>query len=345
MGFCLLFFVAALPAARAQVAGLSTLSVLDLPSDARSAGIGFDYVSLYDNDLNISLGNPSLITPAINNQFSLGYENMFGMFNLASAAVSRTFENIGSFTFGLKYAGYGRFEGYDEYERPTGTFVANDFLLSVGWGKAVTNRLSIGAAFKPVVSQYEAYTALAFAVDLAATYISRNQRFAATLMGRNIGAQIFTFDGTGEALPFELSLSGSYQLKEAPFRLLFALTELQTWNLRYEDPLNPTATVDAFSGETVYRLSSFGKFADNLGRHIQVGFEASISKIVFLRLGYNYRQMAEMKAADAFNSAGLSFGLGVRVKGFELSYARNNYHYMQAPNFITLSADLSRLFK
>jgi len=44
-----------------------------------------------------------------------------------------------------------------------------------------------------------------------------------------------------------------------------------------------------------------------------------------------------MKAIDAINFSGFSFGFGLRTKKFEFSYAHRNYHLGQAPNFFTLS--------
>jgi hypothetical protein len=171
---------------------------------------------------------------------------------------------------------------------------------------------------------------------VAGSYVSDNRRFAATVMGRNIGAQIMTFDGTSEPLPFELSAELSYKLENAPFRIFFAVTELQRWNLRYEDVLNPTSTTDPFTGE-VTTEGWFEGFLDNLMRHTLVGVELNLGKSFFARVGYNYRQAAEMSAVDAFNLSGFSFGLGLRTKKFEFSYAHRGYHLGQAPDFFTIS--------
>ena len=66
MAFVLLMF--SLGAARAQVAGMSALSVLDMPASAQAAGMGFDFLSLYGADLPVALGNPSLIGEGLNNK-------------------------------------------------------------------------------------------------------------------------------------------------------------------------------------------------------------------------------------------------------------------------------------
>lgn len=342
--FTIILLLLASTLLRAQIAGMSAYSVLDFPSSARASGLGFDYLSLPDADVTLTLDNPSLITPAVSNQLSVAFVNMFAGSNFGTAAYSRHFKNLGTFTFGLRFDNYGRFQGYDEAERPTGSFSAADYVLSIGWGRAVTDHVSIGATFKPILSHYESYTAFAFGIDLAATYISTDRSFAATFMGRNIGSQIATFDQILEPLPFELSLIGSYKLADAPFRFFFALNELQQWDLTFEDPLNPSTSTDPFSGRTT-QPSALAQFSDKLFRHVGVGIELTIKQNFYATLGYSYRQMVEMTAAETFNLSGFSFGFGINVKGFKFAYARNNYHLVQAPNFISVTTSLERLFR
>lgn len=332
------------PVLIAQVSGGSSYSVIDLPSSARTSGLGFDFLSMADAEVGITLDNPSLITSSTSNQLAVSFMNLFAGANFGSVAYGRDIKGLGSFTFGLQFDSYGRFSGYDEADVPTGTFSAADYVLSIGWGRAIDKNVSIGATFKPILSHYESYTAFAFGIDLAATYISTNRAFAATLMGRNIGAQICSFASITEPMPFELSLVGSYKLADAPFRFFFAFNELQTWDLSYEDPLNPSTSTDPFTG-IVSRPSAFAQFADKAFRHLGVGVELSIKQNFYATLGYSYRQMVEMKAAETFNLSGFSFGFGVNIKGFKLAYARNNYHLVQAPNFISVTTSLERLFR
>ncbi len=311
-----------------------------MPVAARTAGVGFDYLSLYDDDPLLTLGNPSLVNDQLSGRMAVGYMNIFAGSNFGSVAYCHNFKHLGAFAFGLMFDSYGRFEGYDETDTPTGSFTAADYVFSIGWGRAIDEHVTIGANFKPVLSHYESYSAFAFGIDLAATYMSLNKAFSATLMGRNIGAQVATFAGTTERLPFELSLVGSYKLQDAPFRLMFALTELQTWDLTYDDPLNPTTHTDPFSGE-VSRPSAVASFADKLFRHLNVGIELCIKQTVFARLGYSYRQMVEMTAADVLNLSGFSIGFGIRAKKFDFLFARNGYHLSQATNHINLSFRLN----
>ena len=321
---------------QAQVAGLNTLTGLDLSSTGRTAGLGMDYLALYGDDLTIGIDNPSLLRSTMGGTGVLSVVPMFSGSTMGSLTYAHTFDRFGTVSFGFHFMNYGRFEEYDEEENYLGTFGAGDYGLCIGWGLWLDSNFSVGANFKPVLSQYESYTAFAVLFDVAGSYVSDSRAFAATLMARNIGAQIVTFDETVEQLPFELSAEVSYKLKNAPFRLFFAATELQRWDLRYDDPLHPTTTTDPFTGEVTTESWLAGTF-DNLMRHTLFGVELSLGSSLFARLGYSWRQTAEMRGVDAFNLSGFSFGVGMRRGRFEFSYARRNYHLSQAPNYLTLS--------
>lgn len=323
-------------ALRAQVAGLSTLAVLDRSSSARTAGLGMDYLALYDDDISITLDNPSFIDKRFDHQILLNYVGMFRGVNLGAVAYGKHFDKYGDFLFGLRFNSYGIFDGYDETDHPTGKFYAADYAFSIGWGRHIDSCFSIGVNFKPTFSQYESYNAFAIALDLAGSYTSRNKQFAATLMARNIGAQLATFDGNVEKIPFELSTALSYRLENAPFRLFFAATELQTWDLRYEDVLNPVSTYDPYTNS--YTEETFlHEAADKIFRHALFGVELAIKEVFFARLGYNYRQSVETHGITNINTSGFSYGVGLRKKRFEFSFARNNYYLGKAPTYITIA--------
>lgn len=321
---------------KAQVAGLNTLSVLDMSSSARTAGLGLDYLPLYDDDISITLDNPSFIDSRFNNRVMINYVGMPASAHFGAAAYGRHFDKVGDFIFSLRFNSFGRFEGYDENEISTSSFHAADYVFSIGWGKHIDSSFSIGINFKPVLSQYESYTAFAAAFDVCGSYVSSNKRFAATLMGRNIGAQLATFSGTVEKIPFELSASLSYKLENAPFRVFLAATELQCWNLRYDDPLHPIVTYDPYEG--AYTEETFiHEATDKLFRHAVFGVELSIAKVLYARLGYNYRQSAETYGSENINTSGFSYGFGIRKKKFDFAFARNNYYLGKAPTYISIS--------
>lgn len=320
--------------AHAQVAGLSTLAVLDMPSDARSAALGMDYLALYDASVLQRLDNPSLLFLP-QRQVSLNVATLFAHSAYGALAHSFDVSRIGQLTVGLRFCNYGSFEGYDVNDLPMGDFRAGDYMLVVGWGVLIDSNWAVGANVKPVYSQYDTYKALAIALDVAGTYVSDSRQFVASVAARNIGSQVMTFNNEVERIPFELSATCSYKLRRAPFRLYASLTELQHWDLRYEDDLNPSSTTDPFTGE-VTRDSDTKVFFDRLARHLVVGVELDISSRFFVRMGYNYRQTKETQYVGNSNGSGFSFGLGLKAKRFDFSFARNNYHLSQAVNYFSL---------
>ncbi len=330
--------------ATAQIAGNTVLSALNLAPNARVAGIGFNYLPVADNDINVAFGNPSFINASLHNALSINFINHFAGTNYGSVAYGRTFEKFGSYVFGMQYVNYGKFTRYDEAEVEDGTFHAADYVFHIGWGRALDSNFSIGVNFRPVLSQYDYYTALALSFDIAGSYVNNSKSFASTLMARNVGAQIVTFGGKREKLPFELSAALSYKLQKAPFRFYLSANELQRWNLRYSDTLNPTYTVDPFTGERTDE-KAFKGFIDNLFRHFDVAVEFCPGNVFNIWLGYSYRQSKEMQTADITNMSGFSYGVGLRVKRINIGYARNNYHLGQAPNTISVSTNLERFFK
>ncbi|MBQ7280790.1 MAG: type IX secretion system protein PorQ [Bacteroidales bacterium] len=339
--FCMVLFSAF--TLKAQVAGLTSYAVLDIPRSPRSASLGMDFLALPTASLDATLDNPSLIDSSHSGHASIGYMGLSRGTNFGHLAYGRRIGNVGNFVFGLSFCSFGSFDGYNEEEVSFGKFYASDYIFSIGWGRAIDSNFSIGASFKPIYSHYESYSAFAISFDVAVRYVSTNRLFAATLIGRSIGAQIVTFDNKVERMPFELAAGLSYKLKNAPFRFFFNAAELQRWDLRYNDALNPTEETDPFTGE-ITRQSDFAAFADKMGRHIQVGVELNIGSSFFARVGYNYRKAVEMKAADVLNVSGFSFGIGFTFKGFEFAYAHNNYHLWQAPNYISITTDLNRFF-
>ena len=325
-----------------QLGGSHSHAILDMKTSARSAALGSGFLSVRDSDINLAIANPSLIGGELHNKISLNYINAFNGINSGNVSYGRTFTNVGSFVASMQYINYGSFDRYTEEEVAEGTFRASDLLLSVGWGRWLDSNFSIGTTVKPLFSVYESYSSIALAVDVAGNYVSNDRTFSISLLARNIGAQLKTFDGSNEKVPFELALGLSKKLSNAPFRFYFNATNLQKWNLRYEDPLFPSTTIDMEGN--VQETSKGAIFFDNLFRHTSAGVEL-VTKSFFVRLGYNYRQSQEAKVTSGLNFSGFGYGFGFRIKKFEISYARNNYHLGQAPNFITISSDLSLFMK
>jgi hypothetical protein len=135
------------------------------------------------------------------------------------------------------------------------------------------------------------------------------------------------------------------KLKHLPVRISVLYNNLEKWDLTYNDPLSPDNQVDAITGQTK-KKSDVGKFADKLMRHIVVGTEITIAKAFSIRLGYNYRLRQEMKLTDRTALSGFTYGFGLRIKMFTLSYARATYMAGSFnPNYFSLSMNLGQFTK
>ena len=323
-----------------QIGGKGTYQFLNLPNSARIAALGGNFLTINDDDITLALANPSLINEKMHNQLGFSFVDYFTDINYGFAQYSRTFEKAGSFVGTMQYIDYGKFQEADEAGVQYGYFHAGEYALNIGWGRRLTPRWSVGSNLKLIYSALESYNSFGMAVDIAGSYFSKDELFDASLIFRNIGYQIVAYRaGNHEPLPFEIQAGLSKKFKHIPFRMIVLLTHLEKWNVRYDNPINPSGGIDPVTGEP-NEISGIDEFADNLMRHIIIGGEVTIAKVLSLRGSYNYQRRQEMKVPDKTATVGFSWGFGIRVKQFQFSYARSAYHLVGSPNFITVMVDL-----
>lgn len=329
----------------AQVGGKGTYQFLNLPNSARIAALGGNFLTINDNDITLTLANPSLINEKMHNQLGFSFVDYYTDVNYGFAQYSRTFEKAGSFVGTMQYINYGKFQEADEAGVKYGTFSAGEYALNIGWGRKLTPRWAIGANYKLILSSLYSYNSFGMAVDVAGSYFSKDELFDASVIFRNIGYQVVAYQsGNHEPLPFEIQAGLSKKFKHIPFRIIGLLTHLEKWNVRYESPVTSTGSIDPVTGETE-KISNIDAFADNLMRHIIFGGELTIAKIISLQGSYNYQRRQEMKVPGKISTVGFSWGIGIRVKQFQFNYARSAYHLAGSPNFITIMVDMDGFSK
>jgi hypothetical protein len=324
----------------AQIGGKGTYQFLNLPNSARIAALGGNSLSVNDDDITLTLANPSLINEKMHNQLGFSFVEYFTDINYGFAQYSRTFNKIGSFVGTMQYIDYGKFQEADAAGVQYGYFHAGEYALNIGWGRKLTPLWAIGSNFKLIYSSLESYNSFGIAVDVAGSYFSKDGLFDASLIFRNIGFQVVGYyAGKHEPLPFQIQADLSKKFKHLPFRAIVLLTHLEKWDVRYDNPVNPAGGVDPITGEP-NKISGVDEFADNFMRHVIIGGEFTIAKVLSLRLSYNYQRRQEMKVPDKLSTVGFSWGFGLRVKQFQFSYARSAYHVVGSPNFITVMVDM-----
>jgi hypothetical protein len=325
-----------------QIGGSSTYQFLNLSNSARVSAMGGNALAIKDGDLCLALYNPSLLSKSMNNNLALSFVDYYSDINYGFASYSRTLKKLGVFDAGIQFASYGKFTEADETGAILGTFKSADYCLSLGWARQLDSLFSIGANLKTIYSNYyQQYNSFGIAVDIAATYFNSKKNFSLSLLAKNIGRELHTYvNGNTEPLPFEVQLGLSKKLEHVPFRISIVAQHLEVWDLTYEDPNNPTLTVDPLTNEPIPE-KKVSKFADKLARHFVFGGEFSIMKSLFIRVGYNYQRRKELLIDTRKSTVGFSWGLEIKISKFQISYARSKYHLVGSPNTITVCTNLS----
>ena len=314
-------------------------------NSARVVALGGLPLPMHDGDLQTVVFNPSAISPEMNNQMVLSYVGDFNIgTNFATAQYSHTFEKLGSFAASVQYYNYGSMQYVSESGNVDGsTFNVSDYAVTLGWGRELTDKWSIGANLKYAGVQYESGQAGALGVDVAATYWSYSN-WAFTLTARNIGRQIYSreLNVTNKWLPFSVDFMASKKLNHLPLTIIMGYKDIQHWNKLYKDPLDLSGYYDPITGQ-YQEPSKASKFFTNLGCHLVVGGELALGKNLFLRESYNYETFRNMGVPEKRSLVGFSVGFGVKIKAFQLDYARSRNNIVGSPNFLTLRVDLSKL--
>ncbi|MBN1116305.1 MAG: type IX secretion system protein PorQ [Bacteroidales bacterium] len=323
--------------------GDNAYDFLNVTNSARVASLGGQQISLCDDDLNLVFHNPSLLTPQMDNNMVLNYVNYFAGVNYGYAAYAWKPQKPYTLAAGIHYVYYGEFTETNASADITGTFRAADYALNLFYSRPVLDSLlNFGVNIKPVYSDLESYMSFGMAFDAGLTYHNPDKLFTAALVVKNTGLQIVKYyaDQERENLPFELQMAITQELKHAPFRFSILGQQLQRPNLSYMSDIDLEKSIDPLTGE-VREQDPLAGFADNFMRHIIFGMEFIPTKNFNVRVGYNYKRRQEMKLSDAPGTVGFSWGFGLKVSKFHISYGRASYHAARGSNHFSVAMNLS----
>jgi len=328
----------------AQIGGSSVYSFLNLSTSARIAALGGTFISVSDNDPNPATMNPSLLNPSMNNMVSFSGVKYYADISGGDASFTRAFEKAGTFQAAAHYINYGTFTAADIYGNKNGSFTAADYALQVGWGYKANKYFSVGSNIKFVYSHLEEYTSYGLAGDVAVSYASDSARgISAALVARNVGSQIKQYSENDEKEPLEPEVMFGFSKKfpHAPFRVIFTYRHIEKFDYTYLNPVT-AATIDPLTGEiTITEIT----FWDKLSRHFILGTELVFSKNFSLRYAYNFQRRAEMKLEDVGGVSGMSFGFGLQVNRFNVSFGMAQYHKAGMSNHLTVATNPYDFFR
>lgn len=324
----------------AQTGGNSVYRFLELHPNARVASLGGLAIATKAPDVNLTLQNPSLLSPEMNNQVAYSHLFLFSDIQAGYVAYAKHFDSVGTFSAGLQYVSYGNFNRTADNGEQIGTFTAGDYAFNLGYSRRLDPYFTVGGQVKFIYSSLEAYTSTGIAVDVGLTYHNpeRLLTIAATL--NNYGTQLTTYTKeTKEELPVSANLGISKKLANAPFR--FTLTGKQLnrpGKLLYQNPSRPDAQRDLETGTIIDEDLNIGKLALS---HINASTELLLGKNFYFAVGYNYLRRWEMKLRDFAGMAGFSWGFGFKVSKFQFAYGSASYFIGNSTDHISFIVNIN----
>ncbi|WP_302621740.1 type IX secretion system protein PorQ, partial [Polaribacter reichenbachii] len=320
-----------------QVGGESVYQFLNLSTSARQIALGGEVLTLID-DVNQPIWNPSTINPEIDNKVSINYSSYLASINIGSFSYAKLISRrFGTIQTSIKYLDYGTLIGADNQGNETGDFGASDLAFSFGYARNLPwTNLFFGANIKLINSSISSYTSFGIVADFGVLYYSPYKNYSFTIVARNAGRQITSYDGTYEKLPFKVSLGGSYRLEYVPLKWYFTLDNLQHWDVSEPNPSEQTTDLEGNITE-----EEIG-FIGNTFRHFVIGAELFPESAINIRMGYNFRRAAELKLQNVRTFGGISFGFGIKMNKLKFNYAYSKFHSATNASTFSLQIDLDK---
>lgn len=327
----------------AQIGGQTVYNFTTLPHSARVAALGGNLITVKDDDVALAYHNPAVLNAEMNNQLTFNHSFYMAGINHGYFGYGRHSEKLKTtFHGGVQYIDYGDFQGTNATGQLTNNFSASEYAFTLGAGRRYNERLSFGANVKMLSSQFEAYRSLGIAADAGVFFEDTARRFTATLLFKNMGSQLTTFQPDNfESIPFDLQIGISKKLRYLPFRFSIIVHNLHRWNITYDDPSIDEPVL--LFGEEDEEPPSDNFFIDNLARHFIFNGEFMMGKRenFRLRFGYNHLRRAELSVPNTVSFAGFNFGVGLKISKFRIDYGRSLYHLAGGSNSLTISTNLS----
>ena len=314
--------------------GQSVFNFVKLPASPQVTALGGVTPSAITQDISTSFQNPALLRAGMSGQVN-------AVFGLAPSGIKDLFAMGGwhqqdwktTFSMGIQSISYGASTQTDAAGNVLGEFRPRDMVVQAGFSRTYLERFHYGASIKYISSQYGPYRSSALAVDMGITYTDSAGLFQAGFVARNMGAQLKTYAGQAEDMPFDLQLGITKRLRAIPIQFSISAQRLHQWDIAYRD--------------TLFNVDNYGDpgksgFVDNLFRHFVFAVQGYVGNRVELTVGYNVLRGKELQISNVSNGlTGFSYGVGVLLDRLQIRYARSQYQRQIAGNQLGISVDLN----
>ena len=301
------FILCSVAVLHAQETG-ATFQFLQFPISSHAGALGGENISLIENDVTLAFHNPALLANTTGHTLNLGYMSYLQKTNIASASYNMEVGNRSMLAFGAHYLNFGSIKNTDSEGNIIGNFSAKDMALMTTYSFDFSEHLSGGVTGKFIYSNYEQVYSLALGIDLGLNYYNPETRFSTSVVARNLGGQIKTFDEIHEAIPFNLLVGFSKELEHAPVRLSLTLTELTKWQ-----------------ADDFYNTSD-NSWKALLLKHFVIGADIFPTSSTYVSIGYNFLLRSELKNNVHRGMEGFSVGGGIQTQHIKVGVSYGKYH-------------------
>lgn len=309
--FVILTAFSFLSKATAQNDSQTGYNFLRLPVSAHAAALGGDNISVIDDDEALIFNNPALLSSVTDKSLNLNYMTYMEGTKTASASFNRVVGERASWAVSGQYLDYGKMKETDENNVELGEFSAKDISLAGYFSYLLTDRVTGGITAKFITSYIADYNSIAVGVDLGLNYYDPDREWSLSLVLKNLGGELKTYDEDYNRMPFDMQLGVSKQFANMPLRVHATLVDLNHPHYKWIN-------------------------------HVVIGADALLSDNFWIGMGYNFRRAHEMKidSSDGKSSshgAGLSLGAGLTLNRFKAAVSWGKYHVSSSSVIITIA--------
>lgn len=294
--------VALLPtnvAAQAKV-GTTGAQFLELGVSARAMGMADAYVAAVD-DISSVYYNPAGLTSLYGREAMFTYIKMPADIQYAFGAIGIPLESIGGVLgIGMYALSSGEMDEYTYSQIPTGRkFAYNDLAITVGYGRYLTDRFSLGLTVRYIGEFVHDYSANGWSADVGVSYDTGYRGFRLAMAITNFGPDLTMIDDD-YPLPINFRFGSQFNLVEAEDHLLKVAAE----GSHPSDNLEKYNAGVEYTFNEMFSLRAGGRFnydADGLtagaGMRIPYGEESEI------RIDYAFQDFGILTEVHRFSVA------------------------------------------
>jgi hypothetical protein len=301
--------------------GNAVFNFLKQPNSPQLSALGGVNISNITNDVSFTFHNPALLRREMNMQVNTSFNSFLAGIKNCSLTTAYYADNLEtSFAFGVNYFNYGNLPQTDAAGNELGTFHPNDYVVQLAASKKYKDKWFYGTTLKFINSSYGYYKSNGIAADVGVTYYDTLNQLQASVVVKNIGTQLKTYDGsTKEELPFDLEAGITKRLQKAPLQFSLTAHNLHRFNTYYND----TAFL-AGQGQDDFRGKSFT--VDKIISHLVLSGQFFIRDKVEISMGYNFLRRKDLNVLNAANGLnGFTIGGGLLLKYLQVRYASGFY--------------------